>query len=312
MDVSSMTDDLKWFISDDYRFPVCLHKLETDEHSNNHGILHQLNQHLHSNPKQFLFLVLTIFNGALQAGIETSTVVYFTPYMKHKHDATLITSTSQLAIFATFTAIGTQILKLISKIVQQRKIILDSKRECDDDDENKQNKQKKKNKDTEVQTDAVNNGIIDDDNDDDETLAGKLNSSYRYDFSNLYVQVLIATSGVLAFFTIIILPDNNITTSKDLSATNTKFYLSFILCGIVYGMSFLANELIIIELIKKNIAGSMVGTKIFIRIIGKACVVLIVGLNWKNTEESLWYTQGICQMVVIVNVVVIAVIETFF
>ena len=297
MDVSSMTDDLKWFISDDYRFPVCLHKLETDEHSNNHGILHQLNQHLHSNPKQFLFLVLTIFNGALQAGIETSTVVYFTPYMKHKHDATLITSTSQLAIFATFTAIGTQILKLISKIVQQRKIILDSKREHDDD-ENKQNKQKKNDNDN--------------DDDDDATLAAKLNSSYRYDFANLYVQVLIATSGVLAFFTIIILPDNNITTSKDLSATNTKFYLSFILCGIVYGMSFLANELIIIELIKKNIAGSMVGTKIFIRIIGKACVVLIVGLNWKNTEESLWYTQGICQMVVIVNVVVIAVIETFF
>ena len=85
------------------------------------------------------------------------------------------------------------------------------------------------------------------------------------------------------------------------------------LCKLHHNLLFnlvLCGEMILIELIPKNMGGKITGTKLFIRMLAKGTTCLIIGVLWHVSIEFFWYIQAIFQFICICLIGSIALLES--
>lgn len=105
--IGELSDDLKWLVLNDYRFPLCM--------SDNELQLLSHNANMKVSKRQWFIIIIMLLQNSIHIGIEAAYIIWYTVYMSDKYDCSIIISTCQLTVLCFFAICGMACMKFLGE-----------------------------------------------------------------------------------------------------------------------------------------------------------------------------------------------------
>ena len=301
--------ELKWLISDDYKFPIWVSKhkqrlkkhqfINIDDNSNtklnlnSSGLNYNLDIDIDNNDdddhsylnfsglsKYRIFLILTIVFGQSTAlASETAVTTWYAVYIEDKYNGTVLLGTSMFALLAVCFLLGSVFIRLSLKWLQKRRDLASA---------------------------SGPDSIVSAQNNINSNL---FHIQTKYNFGHFLVFFVIAscvTTIILAFF---IIPENVFGYDLGNNSWEYTFWIYVSMIGFSIGVDITGLGAMLVPLIPHGSSGTILGLRVGAGYCIRACSALVIGCLWNMSYEWLWYGIGLFSCVSLVVVLIVAMVE---
>lgn len=299
-----ITDELKWLISDDYKFPTLLSiskltlmdsdenkddyddevlSVEIEQFANKNNVFDGIFDAFRSLSKHRIFLLVMIsIAQAIALSSETSMATWFTVYIEDKYGGTVLLSTGLISL-STFTVlVGSIFVRIGLKRLQSRRDL--NAAHVDSDGSGNM-------------TDVV------------ETQKYFFHIQNKYDFRHFLVFWCVVGCVVRIVLSFGIIPENLFGYGLGSNSYEYTFWIYISMIGFGMGMNVLTLGAMLVPIMPHQLTGSVMGLKLFVAYCIKSVGALVVGCLWDVSYDWLWYATGLFTAVCLGLVIVVAFVE---
>ena len=303
-----ITDDIKWLISNDYKFPMLLHQNKTtttttattttsnnddnidDDDDSSRSKYNFLKLFGNVSKYRALLLILISLMQAISQSNQSTFATWFTVYIEDKYNGTVLESTGMLSFAALMVLAGTIVVQIVTKKMQIQRDLTTPKLNSNSSLKSYKN-----------YNNSTNNRRY--------SWYSKINwylfhNETKFNFQHYLVFILIVTLVFGLILTFWIIPDNAFGFSYKYSFW---IYISFV--GFVLGANIVSLVLMTVSLAPHGATGRVWGVKTFIIHCVKAFGILFVGILWDESHEWLWYSTGLLGIVQLILLLIVAGLE---
>ena len=263
IEIDRLRTELKWIVSKDYRFPLCMSDdLFVSSIKKNNDVDMSSNSSI-SRFQWFLTMNLSI-QTAFSFGIESMFVRWYIAYMSEKYGSNIIISAGQLSVLCLFYVSGMQVMKFVANNMQKRKL----------------------------RSSIAMNTNIDDNDGNTMQSQSSMQMSNIYDFKNIFVSIALVCYVILIIFACVICPFNLLDPIENDSYV-AAFWFYVALNGWLFGMLMMCQEMILLEVQPKHISGRVNGLKGAMRQFSRGFWAFMVGVMWDYNVDWFFYMQAV-------------------